>query len=141
MRFTMTQDNARELPELLRISSRPRASISFTCRTLNYAGRGNINRKVDVILKTTRWAIDLLFDRCGSTPSAACTRSSAPATTMPTAFICCSGWSTIFRSSRSTLRAKLAQWGGNSSGVNVANIDDPQPPSRYFLVGITAWAA
>ena len=27
-------------------------------------GRGNINRKDDVILKTTRWAMDLLFDTC-----------------------------------------------------------------------------
>jgi len=33
----------------------------FYLSHLNYAGRGNINRKDDVILKTTRWAMDLLF--------------------------------------------------------------------------------
>ena len=63
MRFTMTQDNAHELPELLNLME-DEGIDKFYLSHLNYAGRGNINRKDDVILKTTRWAMDLLFDRC-----------------------------------------------------------------------------
>ena len=63
MRFTMTQDNAHELPALLRLME-DEGVDKFYLSHLNYAGRGNINRKDDVILKTTRWAMDLLFDTC-----------------------------------------------------------------------------
>ncbi|MEK7261296.1 MAG: radical SAM protein, partial [Pseudomonadota bacterium] len=63
MRFTMTQDNAHELPALLKLME-DEGVDKFYLSHLNYAGRGNINRKDDVILKTTRWAMDLLFDTC-----------------------------------------------------------------------------
>ena len=53
MRFTMTQDNAHELPELLDLME-SEGIDKFYLSHLNYAGRGNINRKDDVILKTTR---------------------------------------------------------------------------------------
>ena len=43
---------------------------------------------------------------------------------MPTASTCCTGCARAFRCAHAHIRAKLVQWGGNSSGVNVANIDN-----------------
>jgi MoaA/NifB/PqqE/SkfB family radical SAM enzyme len=63
LRFTLTQDNAHELPALLRLMDEEGIE-KFYLSHLNYAGRGNINRKADVVLKTTREAMDLLFDTC-----------------------------------------------------------------------------
>ncbi len=62
LRFTMTQDNSTELPQLLDLMTRERIN-KFYFSHLNYAGRGNKNRQDDVIHNTTRWAMDLLFDR------------------------------------------------------------------------------
>jgi len=63
LRFTMTQDNAPELPELLELMN-AQGIDKFYLSHLNYAGRGNRNRKTDVMHQTTRWAMDLLFDAC-----------------------------------------------------------------------------
>ena len=35
----------------------------FYLSHLNYARRGNRNRRSDVFVKTTRWAMNLLFER------------------------------------------------------------------------------
>ena len=61
LRFTMTQDNAEELPQLLDLMKEERIN-KFYFSHLNYAGRGNKNREDDVFLNTTRWAMDLLFN-------------------------------------------------------------------------------
>ncbi|HXK55828.1 MAG TPA: radical SAM protein, partial [Gammaproteobacteria bacterium] len=61
LRFTMTRDNADELPQLLDLMDRE-AVDKFYFSHLNYAGRGNKNRGDDVFLQTTRWAMDLLFE-------------------------------------------------------------------------------
>ena len=63
LRFTLTQDNAEELPELLKIVDDEDID-KFYLSHLNYAGRGNRNRKDDVVHQLTRWAMDLLFERC-----------------------------------------------------------------------------
>ena len=69
--------------------------------------------------------MDLLFETCWNQivpwPAAA---SSSPATTMPTASICCSGSQRNLPEQAETLAAMLRRWGGNSSGVNIANIDN-----------------
>jgi MoaA/NifB/PqqE/SkfB family radical SAM enzyme len=48
MRFTLTMDNAHELPELLAIMEQEKID-KFYLSHLNYAGRGNKNRKDDVV--------------------------------------------------------------------------------------------
>ncbi|MEK7821377.1 MAG: radical SAM protein, partial [Pseudomonadota bacterium] len=63
VRFTMTMDNAHELPRMLDLIARegvPRFYLSH----LNYAGRGDKNRGSDARHQTTRAAMDLLFDAC-----------------------------------------------------------------------------
>ena len=37
---------------------------------------------------------------------------------------CCNGYSSTIPEHYDYMRQRLAQWGGNSSGVNIANIDN-----------------
>ena len=63
LRFTITQDNAEELPALLQLMQDEDID-KFYLSHLNYAGRGNRNRKDDVFHQTTRRAMNLLFETC-----------------------------------------------------------------------------
>jgi len=123
LRFTMTRDNADELPQLLDLMDRE-AVDKFYFSHLNYAGRGNKNRGDDVFLQTTRWAMDLLFERALADARAG--RSTEFVTGNNDADgVYLLHWATKnFPDQASRLRAKLVQWGGNSSGVNISNIDN-----------------
>jgi heme d1 biosynthesis radical SAM protein NirJ len=65
VRYTMTQDNFQDLPGLLRLVEEEGID-RFYFSHLNYAGRGNKNRKDDALHQMTRNAMDLLFDTCWS---------------------------------------------------------------------------
>ena len=123
LRFTMTRDNAHELPQLLDLMDNERID-KFYFSHLNYAGRGNKNRKDDVFLKTTRWAMDLLFER------ALADARSGRGTEFVTGNNDADGVYMLhwvekhFPEQAGALRARLVQWGGNSSGVNISNIDN-----------------
>ena len=123
MRFTMTQDNAAELPELLNLME-AEGIDKFYLSHLNYAGRGNINRKDDVILKTTRWAMDLLFDRCWEYTQRGLHKEFVTGNNDADGVHLLFWTRKHFPHLEDHMRAKLAQWGGNSSGVNIANIDN-----------------
>jgi heme d1 biosynthesis radical SAM protein NirJ len=123
MRFTMTQDNAAELPALLDMVAQEGID-KFYFSHLNYAGRGNINRKDDVMLKTTRWAMDLLFDRCWDYTRRGIAKEFVTGNNDTDGVYLLLWVRKNFPELEPQLRAKLAQWGGNSSGVNIANIDN-----------------
>ncbi len=61
IRYTLTEDNAHDLLPLLGLLEREQLD-KFYFSHLNYAGRGNRNRKDDAHYRTTRRAMDLLFD-------------------------------------------------------------------------------
>jgi heme d1 biosynthesis radical SAM protein NirJ len=123
VRFTMTEDNAAELPVLLDLVEAERFS-KFYLSHLVYAGRGNKNRGSDAQWQTTRDMMDLVIDRAwrwakDDVPIEVVTgNNDADAVYL------------LYWASRNVpeaadaLRVKLARWGGNSSGVNVANIDN-----------------
>ena len=123
MRFTMTQDNATELPELLNLME-AEGIDKFYLSHLNYAGRGNINRKDDVILKTTRWAMDLLFEKCWEYTQRGLHKEFVTGNNDADGVHLLFWTRKHFPHLEDPMRAKLAQWGGNSSGVNIANIDN-----------------
>jgi heme d1 biosynthesis radical SAM protein NirJ len=123
LRFTMTQDNAPELPELLALMD-AEGIDKFYLSHLNYAGRGNRNRKFDVVHQTTRWAMDLLFDACWKDAQSARKREFVTGNNDADA-VYLLRWAKHHTPDRVTrLRERLAEWGGNSSGVNIANIDN-----------------
>ena len=62
VRFTMTQDNASELPVLLDLIERERFP-KFYLSHLVYAGRGNKNRGDDATWGTSRAAMDIVIER------------------------------------------------------------------------------
>src|SRR5690606_34625925 len=62
VRFTLTQENAHDLPGLLDLVE-AEGIDKFYLSHLNYAGRGNVNRRRDAQFAATRRSIDLLFAR------------------------------------------------------------------------------
>ena len=65
VRFTLTEGNAGELPQVLALLDTEQID-KFYLSHLNYAGRGNTNRRKDAFLDTTRRAMDLVLDACWS---------------------------------------------------------------------------
>jgi len=127
LRFTMTALNAHDLPALLQLM-RDEQVDKFYFSHLNYAGRGNIHRAKDAQFAATREALDLLFDRAWEAAQAG--RDEEYVTGNNDAD---GPWLLHWLARRrpdlharfaDALRARLVAWGGNSSGVNVANIDN-----------------
>ena len=123
VRFTLTQDNAHDLPGLLRLLEEERID-KFYLSHLNYAGRGNNNRAHDAIRETTRRIMDLIFDTCWDHQRRGVPREFVTGNNDADGVYLLMWARQRFPHMETHLRAKLAQWGGNSSGVNVANIDN-----------------
>ncbi len=123
VRFTLTQDNAQDLPALLQLVD-DHDIDKFYLSHLNYAGRGNTNRGKDAILQTTRNAMDLMFDTCWAHEQQGMHKEFVTGNNDADGVYLLHWVRRHFPEREAHLRAKLAQWGGNSSGVNVANIDN-----------------
>jgi heme d1 biosynthesis radical SAM protein NirJ len=123
VRFTLTQDNAHDLPALLQLVD-DEGIDKFYLSHLNYAGRGNTNRGHDAFLQTTRNAMDLLFDTCWKHIETGQHKEFVTGNNDADGVYLLHWVRRHFPQQEAQLRAKLAQWGGNSSGVNVANIDN-----------------
>ncbi len=123
IRFTMTRDNAEQLPQLLDLMEEENID-KFYFSHLNYAGRGNRNRADDAFLDTTRWAMDLLLQRAMAYAEAGSTKEFVTGNNDADGVYLLLWAAERFPELQDHLRAKLVQWGGNSSGVNVANIDN-----------------
>ncbi len=123
LRFTMTQDNAPELPLLLKLLD-DEGLDKFYFSHLNYAGRGNKNRKDDVMHQTTRWAMNLLFDTAWQDAQRGGGKEFVTGNNDADG-VYLLHWVERMRPEQApAMRARLAQWGGNSSGINIANIDN-----------------
>ena len=123
VRFTMTQDNAHDLPGLLKLVE-DEGIDRFYFSHLNYAGRGNKNRKDDAHHQMTREAMDLLFDTCRAYQQRGLNKEFTTGNNDADGVYFLHWVEKRFPDKAAHVRAKLAQWGGNSSGVNVANIDN-----------------
>ena len=122
-RFTMTMDNCDELPAMIKLVEDEDID-KFYFSHLVYAGRGNKNRGDDAELDVTRKSMDLLFETawrhvCEGTGKEFVTGNNDA-----------DGVYLLFWIVKKIphlqdhMRAKLAQWGGNQTGVNIANIDN-----------------
>jgi len=123
MRFTLTQDNAHDLPALLDLME-AESIDKFYLSHLNYAGRGNKNRKDDAHFKTTRIALDLLFERCWRQVRGGKAREYVTGNNDADGVYLLNWVQQHHPEQTEHIRRKLALWGGNSSGVNIANIDN-----------------
>ena len=127
LRFTMTALNAHDLPALLQLM-RDEQVDKFYFSHLNYAGRGNIHRAKDAQFAATRDALDLLFDRAWQAARDGLDEEYVTGNNDADG-----PWLLHWLARRhpdlharfgAALREHLVAWGGNSSGVNVANIDN-----------------
>jgi len=123
LRFTLTQDNATELPELLQLM-RDEDIDKFYLSHLNYAGRGNRNRTSDLQHQMTRAAMDLMFETCWQDVKAGIKREFVTGNNDADGVYLLQWAQQNIPEHVEALRRQLLRWGGNSSGVNIANIDN-----------------
>ncbi len=123
LRFTLTRDNHADLPALLELMEHEGVD-KFYLSHLNHGGRGYRNRKDDADFVMTRDAMNRLFDTC-----LARLQDGRPAEFVTGnndadgAYLL--QWARErFPERLADLRARLVLWGGNASGVNIANIDN-----------------
>ncbi|MFN7085745.1 MAG: heme d1 biosynthesis radical SAM protein NirJ [Burkholderiales bacterium] len=123
VRFTVTQDNQHDLPALLNLIERERIG-KFYLSHLNYAGRGNINRKTDARHDTSRRVMDLLFDTCWHYVERGVDKEFVTGNNDADGVYFLYWVRRNLPHLEQSVRDRLARWGGNSSGVNIANIDN-----------------
>ncbi|WP_104430365.1 heme d1 biosynthesis radical SAM protein NirJ [Methylobacter tundripaludum] len=123
LRFTLTQDNAQDFPALLQLMDDHNID-KFYLSHLNYGGRGNKNRKDDAHFAMTRDAMDLLFETSYQWLKEGKDREFVTGNNDADAVYFLHWVARNFPDKVGHIKAKLEQWGGNASGVNVANIDN-----------------
>jgi heme d1 biosynthesis radical SAM protein NirJ len=123
LRFTMTEDNADELPDMLQLMADEGVN-KFYLSHLNYAGRGNRNRDSDVQLDITRKAMDLLFETALGHAQGGNDLEFVTGNNDADGVYLLQWVMQHYPEKADHIAAKLRQWGGNSSGVNIANIDN-----------------
>ena len=123
LRFTMTQDNDSELPDMLKLMD-DEAVDKFYFSHLNYAGRGNRNRADDAHFISTRRAMDLLFETALFHAEQGNHKEFVTGNNDADGVYLLQWVRKNHPDSAEHIAAKLRQWGGNSSGVNIANIDN-----------------
>ncbi len=123
LRFTLTQDNANELEEVLGLMDEHQVD-KFYLSHLNYAGRGNKNRKDDVFHTITRKAMDLLFATSYKAVKNGEHKEFVTGNNDADGVYLLHWVKKHFPHKVSEIRQRLENWGGNASGVNIANIDN-----------------
>ncbi len=123
IRFTLTQDNVHDFSAMLQLMDDEDID-KFYLSHLNYGGRGNKNRKHDAAFKMTRDIMDMLFDRCLRWEQQGLQREIVTGNNDADAVYFLHWVQQHYPQKTAHIQAKLAQWGGNASGVNVANIDN-----------------
>jgi heme d1 biosynthesis protein len=123
MRFTPTQDNAHELPQILKLMDDEGVDKLYVSH-LNYGGRGNRNRRSDVVHQATRRIMDLLFETCWADAQAGRRREFVTGNNDADGVYLLQWAQRRLPQRYDELRERLVRWGGNSSGVNIANIDN-----------------
>ena len=123
LRFTLTQENAHELPELLKLVAQHDID-KFYLSHLNYSGRGYSNRRDDAYFQTTRTAMDLLFNHCWQELNNGIVREYVTGNNDADGVYLLKWTEQHLPNEAPALKQRLDHWGGNSSGINIANIDN-----------------
>ncbi len=123
LRFTLTRDNGRHLPDLLKLCDEEGVD-KFYLSHLVYAGRGDKNRGEDVEHDHTRAAMDMLIERAWAAASGGTPLDIVTGNNDADAVYFLNWAARHFDDAKlENLRDHLSAWGGNSSGLGVANID------------------
>jgi heme d1 biosynthesis radical SAM protein NirJ len=123
LRFTMTERNIESLKGMLDLVEKEEID-KFYLSHLVYAGRGNRYRGDDAYHQTTRESLDLVFERCWDYVSRGIDKEFVTGNNDADGVYFLQWVERNYPERAEHIRAKLVAWGGNSSGVNVANIDN-----------------
>ncbi len=123
LRFTLTRDNADELPDLLRLMD-DEGIAKFYLSHLNYAGRGYKNRGDDLHHRMTRDAMELLVNACWDDVVKGRRREFVTGNNDADGVQLLHWAAHRIPSQVPRLKLMLERWGGNASGINIANIDN-----------------
>ncbi len=123
IRYTLTQDNVQDFPAMLQLMDHENID-KFYLSHLNYGGRGNKNRKTDAFFTMTRDVMDTLFEQCLQWEKDGVPREIVTGNNDADAVYFLHWVAKNYPHRYEHIQAKLEQWGGNASGVNVANIDN-----------------
>ncbi len=122
LRFTITEDNAEQLPEMLDLCDREGVD-KFYLSHLVYAGRGDKHRGEDTEHRRTRAAMDLLIERAWAAVAEDKPLEIVTGNNDADAVYFLRWVERNHPAKAAHVRAHLEAWGGNSSGLGVANID------------------
>ena len=123
LRFTLTENNHTHLPDLLKLCD-DEGVDKFYLSHLVYAGRGDKNRGEDAAHMRTRAAMDLLLDRAWVAAAKHMPFDIVTGNNDADAVYFLKWVERNFDADQvSHIRAHLEAWGGNASGLGVANID------------------
>ena len=123
LRYTMTADNEAEFDAMVDFA-RAENAAKFYLSHLVYSGRGNKNRATDSEHAATRATVRRLIDEAWADVRAGSEREWVTGNNDADGVVLWQWATERFPDKADHLRAKLAEWGGNSSGVGIANIDN-----------------
>jgi len=123
LRFTMTEDNAQDFEGILKLVE-DEGIDRFYFSHLNYAGRGRKNRGEDAHFQQTRKAMEVLFDTCYRLLQEGNEKEFTTGNNDADGVFMLHWVRKNFPDKAEHIEGKLNQWGGNATGVNVANIDN-----------------
>ena len=133
LRFTLTRDNAAELSTILDLIDQ-RGIDKFYLSHLNYGGRGFKVRGEDAQDVMTRDALELIFETCLRHLNEGRNTEFVTGNNDADGVFLLHWVRRHFPAKAAHIQALLERWGGNASGVNVANIDN-----RGFVHPDTYW--
>jgi len=123
LRYTMTALNADQLPGLLQLM-KDEGAQKFYFSHLNYAGRGNIHRAKDAHFVATREAMEQLFDAAWADAQAGSEREYVTGNNDADGPFLLQWLQQRAPRWLPDVQRRLQAWGGNASGLHVANIDN-----------------
>lgn len=123
LRYTMTSENETEFPALLALA-RAEDAAKFYLSHLVYSGRGNKNRTTDAEHAVTRDAVRRLIAEAWADVLAGERREYVTGNNDADGVLLWMWAKENVPDRAEHLRGKLEEWGGNASGVAVANIDN-----------------
>lgn len=123
IRFTLTQDNQHDFEPVLDLLEQESID-KFYLSHLNYAGRGNKNRKTDVFHQMSRQAMNIIFERAWNSVQNGKSYEFVSGNNDADGVYLLMWVKQHLPEYAQNLEQKLIHWGGNSSGVNISNIDN-----------------
>lgn len=123
IRMTLTRENAGDLPALLALMLEEGIG-RFYLSHLNYAGRGRVNRRENPDFLVTRQAMDLLLETALGDVQQGRPREIVTGNNDADGPYFLQWVQNRFPQQATAVEGLLRHWGGNASGVGIANIDN-----------------